>query len=155
VRRVIGQGVRFLGIGVTVLWIAMVPLALVVAARYIGLAQIATARAADAGTYVEAATVALLGVGVVIGLSIVLVWRPDHRLWLVSGLAALAVFADTATIAPTDRALVLPVSLAVPLAGSILALSLVGLALSLVVAPLSEPDRRRPSFMPPFAHHPD
>lgn len=138
----------------TLLWLAAVPLALVAAAHYIDLAQIATARAADAGPYVEAASVAVLGVALVIGVSIGLVRRPDPRLWPLSGLAALAVLADTATISPTNRALVVPVSLAVPLAASILLVSLVGLALSLVIAPTVEPDHRPPVFMPPFAHHP-
>ena len=155
VRRVMGQGVWVFGIAVTLLWLAAAPLALIVAARYIELAQIATARAADAGAYVEAAVAALIGVALVLGLSITLLRRADHRPWLISVVVALAMLADAATISPTDRALVVTASLAAPLAASILVVSLVGLALSLVIAPLAEPDRGRPPFMPPFAHHPD
>ncbi len=155
VRRVIGQSVRVFGIAVTLLWLAAVPLALIVAARYIGLAQIAAARAADAGAYVEAASAALIGVALVLGLSITLLRRPDHGPWLISAVVALAILADVATISPTDRALIVAASVAGPLAAAILVVSLVGLALSLVIAPPAEPDRGRPPFMPPFAHHPN
>ncbi|MFI5261003.1 MAG: hypothetical protein ACHQZR_00445 [Candidatus Limnocylindrales bacterium] len=153
-RRTIRQGVRLLGFGAAALWIAAVPLALVVAARQIGLAQIANARAADVGAYIEVAVVAIVGAIVASALGVVLALRPDHRPWLVSVFAALAVIGWAVALAGTDRALVMPLGLAILVGGAILVVSLVGLGLSLAIAPPLEPDRRRPPFVPPFAHHP-
>jgi len=154
VRRILGRALQFMRAGLIVLWLAFVPLALIVAGRYIGLAQIAMARAADAGAYLEAAAGALFGIVLMIGTGIALLRQPGHRPWLLSALTALAMTGYAATIAPTDRALAAPVGLAVPLAQSILVLSLVGLGVSQSIEPLAEPDRARPPFMPPFAHHP-